>query len=101
MHERRFFVGLDLGQAADFSALAVLDRPHVLPGAPAAERRPAYALRHLARFPLGTPYPQVADAVVALLQRPPLPGCVLVVDQAGVGRPVVDVLAERIRGRVT
>lgn len=66
MPERRcYYVGLDLGQAADFSGLAVLDRPHVPPGAPLAERRPAYALRHLERFPLGTPYPHVADAVVA------------------------------------
>ena len=38
---RRYFVGLDLGQARDFSALAVLDRPLVLPSAPRHERRPA------------------------------------------------------------
>jgi hypothetical protein len=32
----RYFVGLDLGQANDYTALAVLDRPRLLPGSPPA-----------------------------------------------------------------
>jgi hypothetical protein len=97
----RCFVGLDLGQAQDFTALAVLQRPHVYPGDPPARRRPDYALRHLQRFPLGTPYPEVVKAVLGLLRTPPLPGCVLVIDQTGVGRPVVDLLADGLRDHVT
>jgi hypothetical protein len=39
--------------------------------------------------------------VLGLLRTPPLPGCVLVIDQTGVGRPVVDLLADGLRDRVT
>jgi hypothetical protein len=98
---RRYFVGLDLGQAQDFTALAVLDRPVTHPTAPPEQRRPAYALRHLQRFPLGTPYPDVVRAVVGLLRTPPLPGCLLAVDQTGVGRAVVEMLADGLRSRAT
>ena len=89
---REFFVGLDVGQSRDYSALAVLDRP-------ASSHRPAYALRHLQRFRLGTPYPQVVQAVVRLLETPALSGAFLAVDRTGVGRAVVDLLAERLQGR--
>jgi hypothetical protein len=39
---------------------------------------------------LGTPYPAIVKDVQALMERPPLPGCRLVVDATGVGRAVVD-----------
>jgi hypothetical protein len=93
----RYFVGLDLGQASDFTALAVLERPaHT-----ATARRTVYALRHLRRFPLGTPYAEVVDEVRGLLCTPPLPGAFLVVDQTGVGQAVVALLADELRGQVT
>ena len=95
----RRFVGLDLGQARDFTALAVLERPLVGPHDPPARRRPAYALRYLRRLPLGTPYPEVVRWVVTLLQTPALSGATLGVDQTGVGRAVVDMLADSLRGR--
>jgi hypothetical protein len=101
VRQQCYFVGLDLGQAQDFTALAVLERPLVCRGDPRALRRPAYALRHLRRFPLGTPYPEVIEAVVRLLRTPPLAGTVLGVDQTGVGRAVVDLIADGLRGRVT
>ena len=48
-------------------------------------------VRHLERFPLGTPYPTVVARTAALLAAPPLgPAADLVVDATGVGRPVVD-----------
>ena len=97
----RHFVGVDLGQVHDFTALAVLEQPVVWAHDPPARRRPAYALRHLQRLPLGTPYPEVVRSVVALLQTPALSGATLGVDQTGVGRAVVDLLAEALRGRVT
>jgi hypothetical protein len=99
--QERFFVGLDLGQAQDYTALAVLQRPLVHRSDPPSLRRPAYALRHLHRFLLGTPYPEVVKAVLGLLRMPPLTGSVLVIDQTGVGRPVVDLLADGLRDRVT
>jgi hypothetical protein len=41
---------------------------------------------------LGTPYPQVAARLAELFDREPLSGGTLVVDETGVGRPVVDLL---------
>jgi hypothetical protein len=97
----RYFVGLDLGQASEFTALAVLERSAGGSEGAAAQRRPVYALRHLRRFPLGTPYAEVVDEVRGLLRTPPLPGAFLVADQTGVGQAVVSLLAEELRGQVT
>ena len=61
MNDLRCFVGLDLGQTQDYTALAVLER-HERPG----DRDPVYFarrkhielhLRHVERFPLRTPSP--------------------------------------------
>src|SRR5262249_42130611 len=90
-----YYVGLDLGQAADFTALAVLERPE------GSGEGSAYSLRHLRRYPLGTPYTQVVPAVVRLVGLPPLKGQVtLVVDQTGVGRAVVDLLRREAECRL-
>ena len=96
----RFFVGLDLGQASDYTALAVLERPHVGPETPRELRRPAYAVRHLQRFTLGTPYTTIVQAVLSIIQTPTLRGCVFSVDQTGVGRAVVDQFTETMKHRV-
>jgi hypothetical protein len=89
-----YFVGLDLGQVSDFTALAVLERP-ALTLEPRAKREPLYCLRHLQRFPLGTPYPALAAAVAQLVDLPPLQdSCTVVVDQTGIGRPIVDMLRQ-------
>jgi hypothetical protein len=74
--------GLDLGQAADYSALAIME-----------ETADHLDLRHLERWPLRTPYPRIAADVRELLTRPQLRGHTdLIVDGTGVGRPVVDLL---------
>jgi hypothetical protein len=50
-------------------------------------------VRHLERLALGTSYVDVADYVGALVRRPELAGrCTLVVDATGVGEAVMDVL---------
>ncbi len=111
-----YFLGLDLGQAQDPTALAILER-HERPGTAKPEtwktfhpgggvgefttvsRTPgpaAFTCGHLERLRLGTPYPAIADHVAALLDRAPLKGRThLVVDATGVGRPVVDMLRQR------
>ncbi len=96
----RGFIGLDLGQAQDFTALAVLTRPRLRGDEKGVERKPPYAVPYLQRFPLGTPYPQVVSAVVDLLRTPQLRGSFFVVDQTGVGRAVVDMLTDAMRGKV-
>jgi hypothetical protein len=94
MLETTFIGGLDLGQAKDYTALAVLQRitPAAGTATPAAKRERRYAVCHLERFPLGTPYPAVCDRIVKLFSDAPLAGGTLAVDQTGVGRAVVDML---------
>jgi hypothetical protein len=102
-----FFLGLDLGQAADYTALAVLEKRFPTRECEQTVTRlgiqcremvtealpPRYLCRHLERQPLGTAYPAVAEHVRDLLTRPALRGRTsLVVDNTGVGRPVVDML---------
>lgn len=87
-----FIGGLDLGQTTDFSALAVLERAWEPGRAGRKDAQSAYSVRHLERFPLGTPYTAVCTRVADLFAAPPLAGSRLAVDQTGVGRPVVDVL---------
>jgi Terminase RNaseH-like domain len=82
----RYYLGLDLGQAADYTALVIAER---LP----AEENPAYHLRHLQRFKIGTPYPQIVESVKTLTERPEFrEHCVLAIDATGVGAPVVDMV---------
>jgi len=85
-----YFLGLDLGQAADWSALAVLERTEPLDD---EHRGWSLACRGLKRWPLGTSYPAIVDAVAELVAKPPLRYSRLVIDGTGVGRPVVDMFA--------
>lgn len=97
----RYFLGLDLGQAQDFTALAVLSRPRLRGDEPKELRTPPYDVPHLQRFPLGTPYPEIVTRVVELLGTKHLRGCFFTADQTGVGRPVVEMLTDAMRGQVT
>ena len=95
----RYFVGLDLGQARDFTALAVVERTERDGGRDPVswEQRKIMSLqvRHLERVPLGTTYPLVVRRVCALLRILPAGAeCELLVDATGVGRPVVDLLKQ-------
>ena len=98
-------VGLDLGQAKDFTALAVVeatptqreetvtdldpeyhlprDRIEIVEGLPLS-----LAVINIARLELGTSYPTIVERVGAAMRRNP--GALLVLDHTGVGRPVVD-----------
>jgi len=85
-----YYSGLDLGQAADFSALVVVER-HTIPNlAKLGSTEYAFDVRHLHRWPLKTPYPQVVADTKELFSKPPLLKSTLAVDETGVGRPVVD-----------
>jgi hypothetical protein len=77
-----FVAGVDLGQAKDPTAEAVIELA-----------APALHLRHLQRLPLGMPYPEVATRIGATMKALPSPG-ELVVDATGVGRPVLDMLRD-------
>ena len=116
-----YFVGLDLGQAADYTALAIaeqVDAPTgatraevvrdalvvsasgraspVVRDAPVTERQ--YHVRELRRFPLGTGYPDIVADVCCLLRREPLRSAqvTLALDETGVGAPVRDLFARAL-----
>ena len=82
-----FYIGLDLGQAQDYTALTIIERKHFNYSLP----REQYHIRHLERPKLGTPYPAIVEQVQELMQSNQLLNqTALVVDATGVGRPVVD-----------
>jgi hypothetical protein len=84
-----FVVGLDLGQSADYTALAVdhithrpdLDRP--------GKWCRIHNIRHLQRWQLRTSYMDIADDLGKLLRH--LPGAALAADKTGVGGACIDI----------
>src|SRR5260370_23048349 len=94
----RFFVGFDLGQSRDHSALAVVERDEISVGEMdyATYERPRvrrFRMQFLERLALGTPYQTVVERVRQVVRQRPLMGrCTLVMDATGVGAPVLDLL---------
>jgi hypothetical protein len=101
-----YYVGLDLGQSADHTALAVIQKVPVY-DAKTGKHSKELHLKHLERYPLKTPYTDIADQVKSLLSGPPFttpallngrlarPTTELIVDKTGVGVAVTDLLKER------
>ncbi len=107
-------VGVDIGQKVDPTAIVVCEatRPQpsttvVAPGVMRTLRPPAkvetsYTARMIQRLPLGTPYPDVAAAiveVVANLRLRTVHKPHILVDATGVGLPVVDILRQALAGK--
>jgi hypothetical protein len=108
------FIGLDLGQQHDYTALVLsepVDAPTgkkvmrqktnrhgvILGPVETDELHTVHEVRHLQRWPLGTGYPEIVEHVRKMIASPELedePVC-LALDATGVGRPVYDMfLAE-------
>ncbi len=91
-----YFIGLDLGQKRDYTAIAVLEWHQYNTGEldpVSAQWRIASTLRlrWLERVPLHTAYTDVVNRLRNLLSQYPLKGeSTLVVDATGPGAPVVD-----------
>ena len=109
-------IGVDIGQRVDPTAIAVVETEDRAPasvpaqmivrgrgGATTINQRPAtrpapeyhFVVRHLERLPFGTPYPDVAARIAAVVRsvkqrtgRAP----VAYLDATGVGQPVVDLV---------
>ncbi len=82
MSRVRYTIGIDLGQAFDYTAFAILEE----------RRLRHYDLRHVERH-RDVPYTAIVERIRELVSR--LGGHVsLAVDATGVGRPVVDMLEE-------
>jgi hypothetical protein len=88
MTQQRYVVGLDLGQANDPTAVAIVEHDYIDP-------QPTYRIRALHRYPLGTRYPAIVNDVTARLLAPPLKhASLLAIDGTGVGRPIVDLFKD-------
>lgn len=102
VRRRAFAVGIDIGQAHDPTAVAIVSRITTEVLQPTLrglnpEPHPRYEVQHLERLKLGTPYPAQVDAIEMMLTRPPLNRLQprVLVDYTGVGRPVFDMFAGR------
>jgi hypothetical protein len=101
-----YYAGLDLGQSADYTALAIIQKVHIY-DPQTGKHSSELHLKHLERYPLRTPYTYIADQVKNLLASPPFttpvllngrvakPITELIVDKTGVGVAVTDLLKER------
>jgi hypothetical protein len=111
-----FYVGVDLGQKEDHTAIAIVERPDLLRGYQAREHQAAQRVRayqtqgdhtqrdrartgisllvrRVQRVALGTPYPRVVETIREIARGREFAGQVaVVVDGTGVGAPVVDML---------
>jgi Terminase RNaseH-like domain len=115
---KRYSVGVDLGQASDYTAIAALEKTVVPPQtalfAPVGESRSnrlvegdlIYDLVYLKRAKLGTPYDVIAERVADLIIKLEPKGAfdeigqiTLSVDGTGVGRGIVDMLRREISRR--
>lgn len=79
-------VAVDLAQTHDFTAIAIID------ALKQEGYRPTHHVRHLERLPRGTSYIDQVQRLKALVEASEASR--LVVDQTGVGRPVVDMLRQ-------
>src|ERR1700741_4816051 len=87
-----YYCGLDLGGMQEFTALAVLEKASYWDRDGFETQPPQYAVRHLERYHLGTPYAVVCERLTPLFASGPLANSVFVVDVTGVGKPVFELL---------
>jgi len=98
--QSRFYLGLDLGQARDFSATAIAERRVETTGCGlvtfAPETTTRVIVHHLKRIPLRTPHPQVVERVQALAHDPVFEHdrLEIVIDSTGVGAVIRDLLRD-------
>lgn len=82
-------LGLDFGQVQDWTAAVYLDWPKYV-------AEPHYQVRQIKRWELGTKYTEIVRDVVAIAGEPFMEGGILVCDEVGCGKPVLDMLGEEL-----
>lgn len=92
--EPKYYVGLDLGQSKDYTAVIVVE-------AHGSGSDAVMNVRHIERYKLGTSYPAIVEDVARKLNSDPLKASALIIDATGVGRPVVDMFRQQptLKGR--
>lgn len=107
-----YYIGADLGQQNDFTALSVIREMEVPTGEietyidhntwtqygyvqkTRQKTTTEYHVRYMKRY-LGESYTVVADRIAELAERPELQRPAVVIDATGCGRPVVDMIRDR------
>jgi hypothetical protein len=86
---KMYYLGLDLGQAQDFTALCVMEKVRLNK----SDKETFHHLRHIQRFELGTTYPAIVEKLQQMVQEEPLIGKYLIIaDATGCGRPVINLM---------
>jgi hypothetical protein len=99
-HKPAYFVGLDLGQSQDYSALVILERRGFSP------QNYTFDCRYLKRWELRTSFPQIVEDTVRLVNSESLNADVkerpvLAVDATGCGAAVIDLFRrEQLAGKL-
>jgi hypothetical protein len=93
--EKSLFIGLDLGQAKDYSALAIIECVRTITDGGAKDEVTQLNCIHLQRWQLRTSYPAIVADVVKMINNLdpflyPKAKTTLAIDATGVGAPVVD-----------
>src|SRR5262245_6232457 len=102
--QRRHVLGLDLGQAQDHTALAMISW-QLMPLPTWGTRPPPvhYDVPTLQRWPVGTSYRDIISALKTFMCAPPLDQApaTLIIDETGVGLPVAQMFLDAlVRGGV-
>ena len=102
--EPKWYLGLDLGQRHDHSALAAIELIWIFRGICRVtyvhHYQPEAVIRSLTRFPLGTCYDELQKIVESRLDNLPPSKKELIIDAGGPGPPVVDRLRKTLPGNV-
>jgi hypothetical protein len=104
--EKSLFIGLDLGQAKDFTALAIIECVRSAHPYTGEDTITNLNCIHLQRWSLRTSYPSIVADVVRMVNnlepyQSPDYKPVLAVDATGVGAPVIDLFkAETIKAEL-
>jgi hypothetical protein len=98
--DRKIFMGVDLGQRENHSAIVVLERFETMPDYTDRLRGKGaflrYVVRQAERIDLGTPYSDVVGRIKEMVTMLEGQRYAVVVDESGVGVPVVEMLRKTI-----
>ncbi len=101
---KHYYIGVDLGQKRDHTAVAVLEKAEVVFGernrvSYERQREWRHSVRLLERMALGTPYTEVAERLIRIARSDEMKHrCTMVLDATGVGLPVVDLIKQKQPG---
>ncbi len=103
---RKYYVGIDFGKHTDHTAVAILEKTRWYTGPPnhydyGRKTDFRFAIRHLERFPLGTPYIEVCTAIGRRLRAfPDTEDLVIIADATGIGDMAYELIRNLNLGRL-